>query len=141
MNRRLFVVALAFLISTSAVAQTAPCPCYPKTVTWVAMPCSTWTEASSALVLAAGRPDVLALPTGDPEHPWVVLRRVVSGSAATSPDNPFTVETFDNVTLASSRFASITTEQRPILITVPDGQTLVISIRSDEGTKRRAAGR
>lgn len=71
----------------------------------------------SALVVANGSANVVAIPTASAAFPCVVIRRILSGSAAVSRDEPFQIESFSEVTAASTRFQSIRKDQSPLLVT------------------------
>ena len=70
-------------------------------------------------------------------HEWIVLRRIVTGSATTPADAPFKVESFPTLSEATSRFAGIEDGLKPMLLTAPDGNVVIV-MRSS--ARRRAAG-
>jgi hypothetical protein len=115
------------------------CPCVPVSHQWIVTPCSTWNCAAAQMVDGNGDPFLFAMPTGGVDYSWVVVRRVASGSAATDPNAPFVLESFDGMTAASARFAAINADTRPMLVTAPDGKVLVIS-RNATAPRPRAAG-
>lgn len=97
----------------------------PQSYEWMAIACPDWNCAVAELVLAKGSADVLALPMAEGEHPWVILRRVRSGSFHIPDDAPIRVDTFDSFPLATTRFDGLT-RHAPTLLTAPDGKKLVI---------------
>ena len=132
-----FVLALSLIaLAPYADAQTS-CPCIALSHTWLATPCESWNCAASALVLANGDPSVMAMPTNSDRYKWVILKRVVTGSVAVSPDAPMLVEQFSSMTEGSARFMALDQNVRPLLVTATDGNTLVIFLR--EGEKRGRA--
>lgn len=142
-NRRLAAPFLAIFLTltvSTASAQTDPCPCVPRDFVWTATACETWNCAQASMILAGGDPYVLAAPTASNDYKWVVLRRVLVGSAAVPPDAPFTVETFDSMSAATARFSAADSDTHPMLLTTLDGKALVVALRNPE-SKRRAAGR
>ncbi len=106
----------------------------PQSYAWIAMPCANWTCAASEMVLASGDPSVLvvAMPGGD--HPWVILRRVRTGSFHVPDDAAIKIDSFDSLSLATTRFDSLS-EHAPTLLTVRDGLSLVVYT-----TKKSTAG-
>lgn len=125
-------------LASSAFAQQA-CPCVPLTKLWVATTCDTWNCAASALILANGDPMTFTVSSGNTEHPWIVVRQIVSGSGAESPDDPYQLDSFDGLAAAAARFSSLDTSMKPQLLTAPDGKLLVLSLRSAVA-KKRAVG-
>ena len=95
----------------------------------MATPCETWNCAASALVLANGDPQTLVLPTTDGKYKWVVVKRLVTGSATISPDAPLLVDRFNTMTDGSARFAALDHAQAPLLVTATDGNVLVVYLR------------
>jgi hypothetical protein len=89
--------------------------------------------------MAGGDPYVLTLPTKSQKYPWIIVRRVPSGSFFVPSDAPFAIETFDSAGDGSARFAAISTDHGPMILTAPDGKALVISLRAAV-EKRPAAG-
>lgn len=135
MRRLALAVAIAIpLFAASSRAQEA-CPCIPLTYEWIATPCDSWNCAASAVVIANGT-NVVPLPTTSSDYTWVVLRRVVTGSAIVSPDAPFKVDGFDSLSSASARFYAIDHELTPMLVTVPDGKVLVVARSAPEQRRR-----
>lgn len=70
---------------------------------------------------------------------WVVLRRIMVGSAIVSPDAPFKVDGFDSLPVASARLYSIDHEMRPMLLTAPEGRVLVVARTAPEAPRHRVA--
>src|SRR5437870_12704492 len=91
--KKSFAISIALIVTAAAaVAGDDPCPCIALSYTWMAEPCQTWNCAASAMVLADGDQHVLVVPTTSDKFKWVILRRVVTGSATISPDAPFVVQ-------------------------------------------------
>jgi hypothetical protein len=139
MRSTIVLLAVLMLTATTAGADDHVCPCVPISHIWIALPCDTWDCALSALVVGGSDGQVMALPTTSDSHKWVVLQRVVSGSVAVSPDNPFLIETFPNMTDGSARFSALDHNAAPLLVTAKTGDIIVVSLRQPE-PKRRAAG-
>jgi hypothetical protein len=138
---RLLGIALVLVssLASSASAQQA-CPCVPLTKLWVATTCDTWNCAASALILANGDPMTFTVSSGSPDHPWIVVRQVVSGSFTGSADDPYQLDSFDGFDAAAARFNSLDGVMRPQIITAPDGKLLVLSLRNAPSAKKRAVG-
>jgi hypothetical protein len=138
MRRLFFVVTLITLTSTAIAAQEVT---KPIRYTWIPSSCDTWNCAAAALVMANGAPNVIVLPTGQEDHPWLVLRRVEEGSIFVPDDEPYTCDLFDSVINAGTAFTTMDGCHSPLMLTVPDGRTVIASLAkcSGTGTKRRAA--
>jgi hypothetical protein len=132
-----FVVGLMLLVPAAAVPQEL-CPCVPLTYQWIVTPCDTWNCAAAATVLANGDKYVIAVPTASNDFKWVVVKRVVAGSAIVSPNDPFKLASFDRMGEAMTQFDTIEGALQPMILTVPDGKFLVITRFEPE--KRRAVG-
>jgi hypothetical protein len=128
------------LLFVPAITFAGQQPGVPLSNEWLVIPCETWNCAASALVLAAGDQYVMSMPTKSDKFPWIVIRRVPSGSFYVPPDAPFVLESFDSAGDGSARFAAITTDHGPMMLTAPDGKALVISLRAAL-PRRPAAGR
>ncbi len=89
-------------------------------------------------MLSNGDQYMLAMPTGSDDFKWVVVKRIVAGSAIVSPDAPFKLDTFDGMGEALTRFDTVSRELQPMLLTVPDGKIVLITRAAAE--KRRSAG-
>jgi hypothetical protein len=136
--RTLVSFIAAMLIGGTLPAQENVCPCVPITHVWVVKTCSDWTCASTELALGAGDPQVIAMPVGLNDSRWLIVRRMAAGSAIDTTDDPFALEQFDHVTNAAARFATLDGDHRPMLLTAPDGQVLVIALKQPE-PRRHAA--
>lgn len=139
---RSIVSALLIAIAAASVAATAQnlCPCVPLTKQWTVTTCDSWNCASSALVLANGDTFTFAIPVAENDHRWLIVKRLTAGTASQLPpaDDPFQIEAFDNMTVASSRYLGMPSEQRPMLMTAPDGHVLVLSLKTAEPRHRVA---
>ena len=129
MFRKTALLAIVMCVTTVALADTDPCPCIVLGYTWMATPCETWNCAASALVLANGDAHTMVLPMTDDHVKWVVLRRVVSGSATVSPDNPLLIERFGNMLDGSVRFSALDHNSSPLLVTATGGNVLVVYLK------------
>jgi hypothetical protein len=140
MKTTLILSALLFAAIPS-IAQTA-CPCVPISHLWTATTCDSWECVVSALNGGNGDPYLFPMSTGQPDHKWVILRRVPSGQAVEDVNDPYRVETFDGFNSAIARFVSIADDFRPMFTSAPDGKMLIVSLRdAAPPVKRRAAGR
>jgi hypothetical protein len=137
MIRFLAKAAFICLFALTAGAQVTN----PIRYTWIATACDTWNCAAAALVMAAGSPGVLVLPTKDETSPWIVLRRVEEGSLYVPDTEPFACEVFEDLTAASPRFNAIDSCRAPLIVNVPDGRVVIASLTKcgDASNKRRAA--
>ena len=131
------MLAAAFLFAAAASADPLT---NPIRWTWIASSCETWNCAAAALVLADGDKHVIALPTGNEDRPWLILKRVEEGSIYTPPDEPYACEIFANVTEAGTRFTAMDICHGPMMMNVPDGRAVVVSLSKcgDTAKKRRA---
>jgi len=114
------------------------CPCVPITHLWIAKTCADWTCAATEIAVANGDPQVIAIPVGMNDGRWLIVRRFAAGGAIDSGDT-FRVEQFDGIADAVQRFNSFTADHRPMLMTAPDGQVLVMTLRQPEPRRRAAA--
>jgi hypothetical protein len=136
MRRSMLFVALITLFSNNfAAAQETTNPIH---YTWIVSSCETWNCAASALIMANGEPNVIVLPTTVEETPWLILRRVEEGSLYIPETEPFGCEVFDHVNDATTRFTSMDGCRKPLVLTVPDGRSLVVSLNQCSGARRRA---
>jgi hypothetical protein len=127
------------LLGTIPVQAQDACPCVPLTHLWIVKTCANWTDASTELLLANGDPQVIALPVGMNDPRWLIVRRFVSGAAIDVSADPFHLEQFDGMTRAITRLYELTPGHRPMILTAPDGQMLIISLKEPE-PRRRAVG-
>ncbi len=137
---RALIAVLVCTVGLNAVPANAQnvCPCVPVSHMWIVKTCADWTCASVELAVANGDPQVIAMPVGLDDARWMIVRRLAAGSAIDSPGDPFRLEQFDGVTAAVARFSAIDRDRWPMLMTAPDGQVLVISLRAP-ALKRRAS--
>jgi hypothetical protein len=131
-SKPLFLAILLVVAAAAAAVADDPCPCPVTGYTWIADSCDTWNCAASAMVLANGDRHVLVLPTSSGRFGWVVLRRVVGGSVAVSPDAPFIAESFPNMTAGMARFSTFDDGDKPLLVTSMDGTVVVVHLREKE---------
>jgi len=130
----IFMFSMSFALP--AGAQQA-CPCIPLSNVWVVKSCDTWNCAAASLIMANGDPYTVSLSTGNTDHPWVIVRRIVTGTATDSSDDPYQLDAFDHATEAMSHFSAMPDSARPIMVSAPDGKMLILSLRADS-QKRRA---
>ena len=135
----LSLLILLLLVTPSVTADDNVCPCIPISYVWVVTSCDTWDCALSQMVLGAGDPYVMTLPTPSKQYKWVVMRRVVAGTATVSPDEPFIVDSFNTVADASTRFAGMDPDTLPMIVSAYDGRTLLVRLRAPQ-RRRPAAG-
>jgi hypothetical protein len=117
----------------------AQCPCVPLTHLWIVKTCSDWNCASTDLLLAGGDPQVIAVPVAMDDTRWLIMRRLVAGSAVNVSDDPFQLRQFDGMEGAIAHYAALTYDRHPMLFTAPDGQVLVISLKQPEPRRRAAS--
>jgi len=132
----LLASALLLVPSGATVAQQV-CPCVPISHEWIVEACETWNCAAAATVMANGDKYVLALPSNSDDFKWVVLRRIVSGSAIVPSDAPFRISAFDDASAAMTHFNTIDHDFEPMVMTVPDGKFIVLSRSTGASTRRR----
>lgn len=137
-----FVLLASIALLTAATMSAEPIE-KPIRWTWIATSCETWNCAVSALVMADGDKYVITLPTGNEARPWLILRRVEEGSIFIPEDEPFACDVFETLNLATAHMSAMDTCHAPIVLSVPDGRTIVTSLAdcasSTTRTKRRAA--
>jgi hypothetical protein len=136
MRSTIFIALLGLLTS---VPLSADCPCVPISHLWIVKTCNDWNCASTELTLAAGDPQVIALPVALDDARWVIVRRFAAGAAIDSGDDLFQLHQFDEMDGAMSHYAAMAHDRRPMLLTAPDGQVLVISLKQPEVRRRPAA--
>lgn len=129
MRTTIVILTLSFV---SLAASADPAKGVPTAYKWLVTPCETWNCAASALVTAAGDPYVIALPTNSTKYGWIVLRRVNGGSYFFPDDAPFRLESFDEPTLAVSRYSALDRTFAPLTVTTPDRRMLVIYLNEPE---------
>jgi hypothetical protein len=130
-----FVALITFFAVSVADAEITA----PIRYTWIVESCETWNCAVAALVMADGEPNVIVLPTGHDNRPWLILRRVEEGSLYIPETEPFGCEVFENIAGASSRFSALDGCHAPMILNVPDGRAVVVSMhKCDSAAKRRA---
>jgi hypothetical protein len=134
----LLLACTLLLVPSGALVAQQVCPCVPLTHEWIVEPCNSWNCAAAATILANGDKYVIALPTNSDDFKWLILRRIVSGSAIIPADAPFRVAAFDGASEAMARYGSVGEEFTPMMLTAPDGKFLVLS-RSTAAPRRRAA--
>jgi hypothetical protein len=139
MKPLVIAAALTLFVAPIAVPQQV-CPCVPLSFEWVVTPCDTWNCAASAVIMANGDKFVLSMPTGSDDFKWVVIKRVVAGSSVVSSDAPFKLDTFEAMDSAFSRYAIISRDLQPLVVTAPDGKVLLISRSAPEPQKHRSVG-
>lgn len=128
--------ALLFLsIGPSTRAQQV-CPCVPITYQWVTVACDSWQCVETEIALANGA-TIIPMPTNSSDFRWVVLKRIVAGSAVVSPNQPFTVDGFDGLQDGVSKYFATEHELRPMLVTSPDGKVLVVARSAPEKPRAR----
>lgn len=134
MKRTMFAAAL-MLFAAAVNAQITK----PIRYTWIATSCTSWNSAAAALVMANGDKHVIVLPTGNEDHPWLILKRVEEGSIYIPDDEPYVCEIFETVTEAGTRFTAMDGCHGPMILNVPDGRAVVLSLNKcdDAKTKRR----
>jgi hypothetical protein len=118
----LALIALFAVVPAASADFTVPPP-----YVWTIVPCPTWNCAVAELVAAAGDPNVIAVPTTDTEHPWIVMKRVLAGTFTEDPAMPWSIEHFSGVGEASARFSSINRVNCPVMLTTTAEGILVAS--------------
>jgi len=140
MTRKLGLILILLLAATSAVGDDDNvCPCIPLSHSWVITACETWNCAQAAMVLANGDPFVMSMPTNDTKYGWIVARRVVTGTAVTSPDSPYIIESNASFAVAAAQFSILDPNMLPMITTASDGATLLIRLREPAPMSRRRA--
>jgi hypothetical protein len=138
MRTSILAVALLLISAAAAPAQDL-CPCVPIAHLWIVKTCNDWTCALTEVLLAGGDPQVLAIPVGLTDARWLMVRRVAAGGFIDNVGDPFQLEQFDGMTNAVARYSELATDHRPMLLTAPDGQVLVLALKEPEAKRRSAA--
>jgi hypothetical protein len=137
-SARFLLLLATVLFSGRASFAADACPCIPLTHLWVVKTCNDWPCASTELLLANGDPQVIAMPVAIGDARWLIVRRFTAGGAINASDDPFSLKQFDGMSAAVDHYRTFTADQRPMLLTAPDGQVLVIGLRQPEVARRRA---
>jgi hypothetical protein len=137
MRSTIFTVLLLTLLVSAPLP--ADCPCIPITHFWVVKTCNDWNCASTELTLAAGDPQVIAMPVALDDSRWLIVRRFAAGAAIDAGDDPFQLQQFERMDGAMVQYGAMTRDRRPMLLAAPDGQILVISLKQPEARRRAAA--
>jgi hypothetical protein len=137
MRSTIFTALLLTLLVSAPLS--ADCPCIPITHLWIVKTCNDWNCASTEMVVAAGDPQVIAIPVALGDARWLILRRFAAGGAINAGDDPFQIQQFDRMDGAIPHYASMTHDRRPMLFTAPDGQILLISLKEPEERRRPVA--
>ena len=138
--RLLLPLSVLLLMTTASTAQEA-CPCIPRENIWTIKTCDGFQCASTMLTAANGDPLTFIMPVGMDDARWIVMRRVVGGSYADDGSDPYQLEQFDGISVATARLASIASDHRPLIITAPDGMFLIASLKQAPAPKQRAVVR
>ncbi len=140
MTRKLGCILILLFAATSAIGDDDNvCPCIPLSHSWVVTACETWNCAQAAMVLANGDPFVMSLPTNDKKYGWIIARRVVTGTAVTSPESPYIIESNASFAAAAAQFSTLDPNMLPMIVTASDGVTLLIRLREAAPMSRRRA--
>jgi hypothetical protein len=142
MTMRHLGLSILLGLSLPAFATTPPPErSMPVTYTWIATGCRDWNCAAAALAVASGDATVFTVPTSDPDFPWVVLRRVETGSVWVPDDEPFAVDSFTTLGAAVGCISAIDKSRAPLMMTTFDGAKLVVALKPNGAPRRRSAGR
>ena len=133
------LLLLATLLFCVPALPADECPCVPTENMWVVKTCTDFNCAMTALAAANGNPLTFSIPVGTSDARWVVLQRVVAGAYTDDGSDPYQVETFDGVALATARMAAIDNDHRPMITTAPDGAFLVLSLKQVPAPRTRRA--
>lgn len=131
-------LALAIFAAVAAPVS-AECPCVPLTHLWIVKTCTDWNCAATEMMLGAGDPQVIAMPVAMDDTRWLIVRRFVAGAAIDVSDDPFELRQFDAMDGAVTHFRALTHDRHGLMLTAPDGQILVISLKQAESRRRAAA--
>jgi hypothetical protein len=137
--QRIVPAALALLLTTSLLAANGPKTSMPVTYTWIVTGCTDWNTASAALMLSNGDGSVVALPTREPNYPWVLLKHIATGSVYIPEDEPFTINSFKTLDEALAEFNAIESLRSPLVMTASDGAALVVALKSNVPRRRAVA--
>jgi hypothetical protein len=139
MRKLVMAVTLSIpLLAASSRAQQV-CPCVPISYEWIPMACDSWQCVETEVALANGL-TLIPIPTNNSDFHWVVLKRIASGGAIVSPDAPFKVDGFDLFADGVAKYSAMSSDVQPLLITAPDGKTLVVSRPPGGKQRNRAVG-
>jgi hypothetical protein len=137
----LLATVLLFLSAAAATGGEEMCPCVPISHVWVSTACETFDCVMSSLVVDGGTPYIVAVPTGGSKYKWVVVRRVVAGSAVSSPDEPSIVDSYNTMAIAAEQFDTLDPAVLPKMISTVDGKSLIVRLREADPERRRAIRR
>lgn len=126
-NSALSILLLTLLAAGAAFAGDPPLKVVPQNFVWTVEGCETWDCAMRALNAANGDRNVIVIPSANPQHPWVVLRRVPSGAYYVPPEAPIRVEAFDSMEVCLARWACVRDgDGKALMLLAPDGKALVV---------------
>jgi hypothetical protein len=142
MTRFLPAAAVILALALPALADDTPIT-NPIRYTWIAATCPDWNCAASAFMMANGDKNVIVMPTGRAQQPFIVLKRVEEGSIYIPDDEPYACQTFDNVDGAATHLKTIDGCHAPMLLNVTDGRTVIASLQKcgDGSSRKRRATR
>src|SRR3954469_12173944 len=135
---RATLLALAIFVAFAAPVS-AECPCIPLTHLWIVKTCSDWNCAATEMMLGGGDPQVIAMPVAMDDSRWLIVHRFVAGGAIDVSDDPFELRQFDGMDGAVTHFSALDHDRHKLMLTAPDGQILVISLKQAEPKRRAAA--
>jgi hypothetical protein len=135
---RSLIAFSALLLFVAPLTADPACPCVPVSHLWTVRSCDTFDCAASEFMLSKGSADYMVVPTGGTDVKWVVLERVPSGTA-TSSDPAFTLEAFDDLDGASTRFATVDPRLSPMILSATDGKFLIVARQMPEPRRRATA--
>lgn len=69
------------------------------------------------MIMIDGDPYVMSVSTASTRFKSIVVRRITSGTATPTADGPFMVESFDTLAGAKARFAAISSDMLPMMLT------------------------
>lgn len=138
MKASLLGVALVTFCLNNFVTAHAQEATNPIRYTWIVTSCETWNCAASALVMANGEPNVIVLPTNVPDLPWIILKRVEEGSLYIPETEAFGCDVYDAVADATNHYTAMETCRKGMVLTVPDGRSVVVALQKCDGARRRA---
>lgn len=137
MAKRVSLIAVLALLTAVPGGSQEVCPCVPISYQWISVACETFDCAMTELTVGAGTPYIIAVPTGGSKFKWVVVKRVVAGTAVVSPSEPSVVDTYSTMAAAATQYDTLDPATLPKMLSTIDGKSLIIRFKEADPERRR----
>ena len=99
---RLLLPLSVLLLLTAVSSAQQLCPCFPHENIWTVKTCDGFQCASTMLTAANGDPLTFVMPVSLDDQRWIVMRRVVGGTYTDDGSDPYQLEQFDGISVATA---------------------------------------